>query len=439
MYTNSPVRDFAKYASLNVLGMLGLSCYILADTFFISKGLGANGLTALNLAIPIYSFVHGTGLMLGMGGATKYAILRSQGEGGCNKIFTNTVTFAGVFALFFVLAGLFFSPQIAALLGADSDVFDMTSTYLRVVLLFSPAFLLNNVLLCFVRNDGKPQLSMLGMLGGSFSNIILDYIFIFPLNMGIFGAVLATGLAPIISMAILSPHLLSQSRGFTLEPCSPSLSMLGSTASLGLPSLITEVSSGIVIMVFNGIILSLQGNVGVAAYGIIANLSLVVIAIYTGIAQGIQPLISRAHGYQDEKGAALFLHYAIAAMAVISCIIYLAVIFFAHPLARIFNSENNQQLQDIAVLGLKLYFTGCIFAGFNIILAVFFTSSERERPAHLIALLRGFFLIIPASFLLSAIWGMIGVWLAFPVAECLVAFVGLFFLLRYRKSLNRKD
>ena len=439
MYTNSPIRDFAKYASLNVLGMLGLSCYILADTFFISKGLGADGLTALNLAIPIYSFVHGTGLMLGMGGATKYAILRSQGEGGCNRIFTNTVAFAGLFALLFVLAGLLFSPQIASLLGADSDVFSMTSTYLRVVLLFSPAFLLNNILLCFVRNDGKPQLSMLGMLGGSFSNIVLDYVFIFPLQMGIFGAVLATGLAPVISMAILSPHLLSQNRAFAFEPCRPSLSLLGSTASLGLPSLITEVSSGIVIMVFNAIILSLQGNVGVAAYGIIANLSLVVIAIYTGIAQGIQPLISRAHGYRDRKGAVLFLRYALITMSLLSCLIYLGVVLFAQPLAQIFNSENNEQLQDIAVAGLKLYFTGCIFAGFNIILSVFFTSSERERPAHLIALFRGFFLIIPASFLLSALWGMAGIWLAFPATECLVAFAGLFFFLQYKKSAVQKS
>lgn len=78
MKQHTILNDFIKYASLNVLGMIGLSCYILADTFFISKGLGADGLTALNLAIPVYSFIHGSGLMIGMGGGTRYSILKSQ-------------------------------------------------------------------------------------------------------------------------------------------------------------------------------------------------------------------------------------------------------------------------------------------------------------------------------------------------------------------------
>ena len=79
MKKNSHLRDFARYASLNVLGMIGVSCYILADTFFVAKGMGADGVTALNIAIPIYSLIHGTGLMIGMGGATKFAIYKSQG------------------------------------------------------------------------------------------------------------------------------------------------------------------------------------------------------------------------------------------------------------------------------------------------------------------------------------------------------------------------
>ena len=80
MKKNSHLRDFARYASLNVLGMIGVSCYILADTFFVAKGMGADGVTALNIAIPIYSLIHGTGLMIGMGGATKFAIYKSQGR-----------------------------------------------------------------------------------------------------------------------------------------------------------------------------------------------------------------------------------------------------------------------------------------------------------------------------------------------------------------------
>ena len=80
MSQNNILRDFAKYSSLSVLGMLAMSCYILADTFFVSQSLGTNGLAALNLAIPAYNFVHGVGLMLGMGGATRFSICKSRGE-----------------------------------------------------------------------------------------------------------------------------------------------------------------------------------------------------------------------------------------------------------------------------------------------------------------------------------------------------------------------
>ena len=103
------IKNFIKYSSFNVLGMIGLSCYILADTFFVSKGLGTNGLAALNLAIPVYSFIHGSGLMIGMGAATKYSIQRSRKENDtANRTFTNAVYLAVVFAVLFMFIGIFF-------------------------------------------------------------------------------------------------------------------------------------------------------------------------------------------------------------------------------------------------------------------------------------------------------------------------------------------
>ncbi len=428
MKESSCLREFARYASLNVMGMIGLSCYILADTFFVSKGLGTNGLTALNLAIPIYSFIHGSGLMIGMGGGTKYSIQKSQGEHRqANRVFTNAVYIAAMFAVVFVLIGVFFSGRLAALLGADESVFEMTKIYLQVILLFAPAFLMNNVLLCFVRNDGAPQLSMAAMIGGSLSNVVLDYVFIFPCGMGIFGAVFATGLAPVISMLILSPHFIRRKNQFHFTRCRPERKLAAAIFSSGLPSLITELSSGIVIIVFNAIILRLQGNVGVAAYGVIANLSLVVIAIYTGIAQGIQPITSRNYGVGNLKNVRTILSYALITLLVVSAAIYAIVFFGAAQITSIFNSENNDMLQRIAEQGLKLYFIGAPFAGFNIIVSMCFTSVEYPLPAHVISLLRGFAVIIPMAFLLSAVADMVGVWCAFPCTELLVAIVGVVF------------
>lgn len=179
----------------------------------------------------------------------------------------------------------------------------MINTYLKFILIFAPAFIINDVLICFVRNYNNPNLSMYAMLVGSLSNIILDYIFIFifPLQLGIFGTVFATGLAPITSILILSLPPIKRKNQFHFIKIKPNIKITLNTLSLGFPSLVTEVSCGIVIIVFNMIILNLIGNIGVAAYGIVANLSLVVVAVYTGIAQGIQPLISKSYGSNDIK------------------------------------------------------------------------------------------------------------------------------------------
>ncbi len=419
------IREFFRYTILSVFGTLGVSCYILADTFFVSKGLGTSGLAALNLAIPVYNFIHGTGLMLGMGGATKFSVCKSQGNQELvNRIFTNTIYLAALFSITFMLPGIFCSRQLAFALGANQAVLKMTVTYLRWLLLFSPAFILNDILLCFVRNDENPQISMCAMLIGSFSNVILDYIFIFPLNMGIFGAIFATGISPVISIFMMVPHWTKNKNTFHFIRTGICMKIIRWDLSLGFPSLIAQISSGIVMITFNAIILNLEGNTGVAAYGIIANISLVVVAVYTGIAQGAQPLISRFYGQGDRGQIQAVLHYAIFTTFALSGVLYVLIFVFAQPIAAIFNNECNAKLQEIAVTGLKLYFISAPFVGYNMILATFFTSVERALPAHILSVLRGLVFVIPTAFLLSYLWKMTGIWFTYPATEILVALLG---------------
>lgn len=180
MEQQSCMRDFVHYTFLSVLGTLGVSCYILADTFFVSKGLGTNGLTALNLAIPVYNFIHGTGLMLGMGGATRFSVCKSQERTEeVNRVYTNTIYLALFFSGVFVVLGFFFSRQMAILLGADTSVLEMTTTYLRWLLLFAPAFVLNDILLCFVRNDGSPSIEK--ALSAHILSILRGLVLIIPM------------------------------------------------------------------------------------------------------------------------------------------------------------------------------------------------------------------------------------------------------------------
>src|SRR5699024_3118832 len=165
----------------------------------------------------------------------------------------------------------------------------------------------------------------------------------------------------------------------------------------------------------------IAGNIGVAAYGVIANLSLVVMSIYTGISQGIQPLLSSGYGTGNRKKTQSVLRYALVSAVLISVVVYVCVFFGADPIAAVFTSEQNATLQTIAVTGLKIYFTACVFAGFNIILSVYFTSTENALPAHIISILWGFVVIIPMAFLLSAAAELTGVWAAFPATELIVS------------------
>lgn len=435
MEQKSCFGEFARYSVLSILGTLGVSCYILADTFFISEGMGINGLAALNLAIPIFNFIYGIGLMLGMGGATKFSICKSRGdrEQG-NQVFSHAVSAGLAAGLFFFVAGLFFSGELAEALGGEGQVLAMTDTYLKWLLLFAPAFILNNILLCFVRNDGGPQLSTAAMLVGNFANILFDYIFIFPMGMGILGAILATGFSPVLSILCMSPHWLRKKNHFSLVRFIPSARLLQQELSIGLPSLIAQVSAGVVMIVFNMLILGLEGNRGVAAYGVVANIALVVTATYNGLSQGMQPLVSSFYGGGREREYRQVLRYGLSTMLVISAALYLIVFLLAEPIAGLFNSERDMPMQAMAAEGLALYFLSNVFVGFNMLLATFFASVEKPVPAHILSLLRGFLLIIPLAFLMAKLWGMTGIWLTYPAAEFLTAAVGLALYRRFRAA-----
>ncbi len=428
------LKEFSRYTFLSVMGMLGLSCYILADTCFIAGKMGADGLTALNLAIPVYNLIHGSGLMLSMGGSALYSIAQSRdaAQKG-NAIFTHALLFLGILSALFIGMGLFGSEGIARLLGAKGGILPMTEIYLRMILLFSPCYLLNNLLLGFLRNDGAPKLAMAGMLSGSFSNILLDYLFMYPLGWGMFGAVFATCLSPVISMAVMAVFFLRRKNHFRPIRLYPDGKLAGKLLFTGFPSLVNELSSGIVMVVFNYLMLRFGGNTAVAAYGVTANISLVVIAMFTGIAQGAQPLISRHHGCGEIARQNRIIRLSCVSAAVLAAGVYLFLLLFADWTAGVFNLQGNAELQEMAVQGLRWYFAGALPAGLNIVLCMAFTCTEYPQAGNLVSMLRGCILIVPMAFLLGSIWQIMGLWLAFPMTELLTCLCALWLILKKRR------
>lgn len=429
---------FLKYVSANVLGMIGYSCYILADTFFIARGIGADALAALNLVLPAYSLMNGTGLMIGMGAASRYTISSTKPEGTLHRtIFTQALYLAAFAAVIFSSGGIFLPDRIAAVLGANADTIGYATDYIRILLIFSPLFLGNNLLLSFVRNDGAPRLSMTGMIVGSLTNIVLDYVFIYPLGMGMTGAALATATAPVISMLIMSVHFIKKRNHFRPVRTRLSLVRWGDICTLGVSSLVTELSSGVVIIVFNYLILGLNGNTGVAAYGILANIALVLVSIYTGIGQGVQPIVSRYAGKDGEEQRRSLRRYALITSLSFALLSYLLIAVFAVPLAELFNREHDPILTDIASNGMRIYFVSLFFSGINIVAAAFLSSADRPKQAFVVSILRGFVLIIPVAWILSVLFGLTGIWMAVPVTEAIVCALALIFLFRKGLSENR--
>ena len=408
---------FLKYVPQNILGMVGISLYILADTFFISKAVGADGITALNLVLPVYSIIFSIGAMIGVGSAIRFAIAKSRKSNDTDSYFSNGLFWGTVIGLIFALTGLFFPDKILALMGGDEKIVQVGTSYTRIFMSFSPFFIWNYICNAFVRNDGAPSRAMTATLSSSLFNIVADYVLMFPLGLGMAGAALATAISPVIGVGVCLTHILSKKSNVKINFIKPSFLRFIHSCQLGVSAFVAEISSGVMTAVFNMIILGLTGNVGVAAYGVVANISLVAVAMFNGVANGSQPIASAFYG-QGEKGRLKELLRLGFITVVIMAVAMIAIVYiWSAPLANIFNGENNKILAGYAEEGLKLYFTGFIFAGINITGTSILSAMEEAKGAFIASIMRGFIAIVILAFLLSAILGMKGVWLAFPVAE----------------------
>jgi len=183
-------KQFFKYVSQNIFGLLGTSCYILADTYFISQAAGTDGVTLLNLCLPVYNFIFAVGSMVGLGAATRYAILKAQGDERCQRYFSNAIFCACVLSVPFLLVGIFAPGGLLQLMGGDAGIMALGIPYARIFLMFTPFFMCNYIVSAFVRNDGDPSLAMVATLSSSLFNVVFDYIFMFPMGLGLAGAAL---------------------------------------------------------------------------------------------------------------------------------------------------------------------------------------------------------------------------------------------------------
>ena len=423
-------KQFFKYVSQNIFGLLGTSCYILADTYFIAQAAGTDGVTLLNLCLPIYNLIFAFGSMIGLGAATRYAILRAQGDARAQRYFSNAIFSVCILAVPFMLVGIFRPDGLLRLMGGDADIVALGMNYARIFLMFTPFFMCNYVVASFVRNDGDPSLAMVATLSGSLFNVVFDNIFIFPMGLGLPGAALATAISPILSIAVCSAHFIKKSNTITFVRKAPSVRLLAQSCQLGISGFVGELSSGVTTTVFNFLLLRLAGNVAVAAYGVVANFALVATAIFNGVAQGAQPLVSQCYGKNEMAGARKLLLLGCGTALGLAALLYGVVFGYTDALTALFNSENSALMAEFAHSGMRIYFVGYFFAGCNIVAAGYLGAVNRPAEASITSLCRGMVAIVVCSLVLSALFGMNGVWAAFPVSEAITLALTVFLLKR---------
>lgn len=429
-------KDFALYVSQSILAMIGFSAYILADTYFVANGIGTMALAGLNIALPIYSIILGIGMLISVGGSTFFAVIKARGDHELgNKIFTFAVSVAIVFGFIFMLLGRTCSEKLAFVFGGDEVTVPYAATYIRVVSTFSVPFMLNNITVAFIRNDNAPKFATASLLASNLSNCIMDWIFIYPCKMGMKGAALATGISPIIGLLVLSIYFLKHMNTFVLlNPFKIILSndnnrhdsrhhsnkffwVFKNIVVLGLSSFIIEMSSGLSIVSFNIASWSIAGNLGVSAYSIVANIAFVVNALFNGIGQGMQPLISKCHGKGDNNAKIQVIRLGLITAFTMSVALYILLYIFATQFSDIFNKTSDPELNAMGALGIRCYFVGYFFAGLNIVIAASMNAQEAAIKSLLITVSRGLLLLVPSIANLAQFGNIVYLWFALPASE----------------------
>ena len=429
---HDPVRKvFINYLIPSVSATMVTSIYILADTMMIGRGVGANGLAALNILLPMYSTFYGFGMMCGIGGSVLFGFSRGKGEEKeARGFFTTALILAAILAvLSVVLCNVFFEPLLD-FLGCTPAMREYAVPYSRILMLASPLYIFSCFLQAFVRNDGAPRLAMAGVVAGGITNVILDYIFIYMFRWGMAGAVLATVAGTLLTIVILGSHFLKAENHLKLGGgITPK--KFRDVLINGMPSFIMELSSGVIMLLFNLQLLKYVGDIGVVVYGIISNVALMVTSLSNGIAQAAQPMISANYGAgkaeRVREGRNLSLAVAMAAGVLFTSSGFLIPV----PIAELFLVPT-EQIIAMAVPAIKLYFVSFVISEWNIICGTYFQAIVKPKLSLMITVMRGVVLNSILVFVLPAMFGVSGIWAVVTVSEVMTAIAVLYFMRKER-------
>ena len=430
------LRDQAFPAAM---GILVMSVYGIVDTIFVGLWVGALGIAAITVVMPITFLVASIGMAIGVGGAS--IISRAFGEKDDSRAFRtfgNQVMLTLTLNLVFMGLGYLFIEEILALFGGHGEVQEPAAIYFRIVLLGVPflgwAMMSNNV----IRAEGYPKIAMMILVIPAIVNIILDPVFIVWLDMGIAGAAWATLLSYVAS-ALFSIWFFQKGGSqmdLRLTHIKPDLSLIRETLSLGSVTFARQGTISILSIVLNNSLFFYGGELGLSVYGIISRLLFFMNFPVLGITQGFVPLVGYNHGAQLTDRVARLIRIAITSATLISLGLFSILMIFAPYIISVFT--NDAVLIEQTTPALRVVFLLTPLLAINLLGSAYFQAIGRVTPALILSLTKQGFLLIPLVFLLPLTLGINGIWLAFPLADLGAALITIYFLKYKNKHIYEK-
>lgn len=417
---------FAKIFVPTLVGMIFGVLLSIADGIFVGHGCGSDALAAVNIVSPFFNVSSGIGFMFGSGASVVIAIHLSRDNIKAARInATQALSGSLLIMSFIVLLCCIFPTEILKLLGCTDKLMPLALDYFYFTMFSCVVYMFEAVGMYLIRLDGSPNYASFCTVLPSVMNIILDYIFIFPLDMGLKGAALATFISCCASGVAVFVYMKGYVKTLKLYPLKLNKKIskmssrnLWSMLRLGFPVMLGEFSMSVMMLVGNRIFVKMLQEDGVAAFSVVCYLIPIFFMISSAITQSAQPIVSYNYGAGNNRRVLAAFRLTLVTAVICGAMVTVLFVYFPEPLTLMFLKEDAQAF-PIAINGLKVFAAGFVTFALNIVFVGFYQSTELARRAIWFTLLRGFILMVPAFIILPHLIGVDGLWLAVPCAEVL--------------------
>lgn len=416
------------------------SIYCLVDAAAVGKYHGPIGSSAFSVIAPLWSILISLGVLMGVGGSVLFGTIRGKREQGEQTIDENeyfTVALIGsiFFAVLFEIIVLSFQEPIFRFFGGNDEIIPLAKEYIRAVRYCFPFFIFNQLLISFVRNDNNPVLATIAVVVGAVANMIGDYVFVFPCNLGIYGAGLATVFGSLLTLLILITHFFFKKNHLRLVYPHHFFKKFLSIMVNGFSTFFIDVAAGILTILFNRQIMSNLGADALAVYGCIVNVVLFVQCCSYSVGQAAQPLISINLGAQKYQRIKALLKYSLYSVLVISIFWTTLSLFYPNAYVHIFMKPTSHIL-EIAPNIIRIYSLSFLLLPLNIFSTYYFQALLKPKSSFFISLLRGLVLSSIFVYTLPLIFDSNAIWFTMPLTELFVACFSIWKIFDFTKKLE---